>query len=81
MEHEQVRDFLAKPRELRSPEEVQWVYELMLAYDSIKSAETTAHHLAGAALREFHQAYGGLPDSKDKKLVENIILYMIERDI
>lgn len=80
-EHEQVRVFLAKQREQRSLEEVRWVYDLMIDYDCIKSAKTTAHHLAGAALREFHKAYGSLPDSKDKLLVESIILYMIERDI
>lgn len=80
-EHEWVKNFLAKPREQRSLKEVRSVYNLMVKYDSIKSARSTAHHLAGAALREFHQAYGTLPDSKDKRLIENIILYMIERDI
>ena len=80
-EHERVKDFLATPREQRSLKEVRSVYDLMIKYDSIKSARSTAHHLAGAALREFHKAYGTLPDSKDKRLIENIILYMIERDI
>jgi len=80
-EQEEMRVFLAKPREQRSQDEVQRVHELMIKYDSIKSAETTAHHLAGAALHEFHKAYGSLPNSKDKQLVESIILYMIERDI
>jgi geranylgeranyl diphosphate synthase type II len=80
-EHRRVRSFLAKPRKQRSLQEVGWVYDLMIKYDSIKSARTTARHLAGAALREFHKAYGTLPDSKDKRLIEHIILYMIERDI
>lgn len=80
-EHEQVRNFLAKPRNQRSSTEVRWVYQLMIKYESIKSARSTAHHLAGAALREFHRAYGMLPNNKDKRLIENIILYMIERDI
>lgn len=80
-EHERIRTFLDKPRTDRSASEVRWVHDLMKKYDSIKSAITTARHLAGAALREFHIAYGALPDSDDKRLIENIILYMIERDI
>jgi len=80
-ERDRVSRFLAKPRQQRSAEQVSWVYDLMLKYKSIKSARTTARHLAGAALREFHVAYGKLPDSKDKQLIEAIILYMIERDI
>lgn len=80
-ERDKVSRFLAKPRQQRSAEQVSWVYDLMLKYKSIKSARTTARHLAGAALREFHVAYGKLPDSKDKQLIEAIILYMIERDI
>ena len=80
-EHKHIRQFLGRQREERSSEEVEEIYGLMLKYDSVKSARRTARHLAGAALREFHIAYGGLPDSKDKKLLESIILYMIERDI
>jgi geranylgeranyl diphosphate synthase, type II len=81
VEREKIRKFLAKPREQRSAAQVSSVYDLMLKYQSIKSARTTARHLAGAALREFHVAYGKLADSKDKQLIETIILYMIERDI
>lgn len=80
-ERDGVRRFLARPREERNAEEVAAVHELMIRYDSIRSARTTARNLAGAALREFHQAYGSLPDSQDKRLIESIILYMIERDI
>jgi geranylgeranyl diphosphate synthase type II len=76
-----VRNFLAKPRPERTMKEVRWVFDRMVKYESIKSAKKTARHLAGAALREFHLAYGMLPDSKDKQLIENIVLYMIERDI
>lgn len=80
-EHEHVRQFLAKPREQRSMKQVSRVYDLMIKYNSIRLARSTARHLAGAALREFHLAYGKLPDSDDKRLIETIILYMIERDI
>lgn len=81
VEKDKIRNFLANPREQRSAAQVNWIFDLMLKYHSIKAARTTARHLAGAALREFHVAYGKLPDSKDKELIETIILYMIERDI
>ncbi|TAN73190.1 MAG: polyprenyl synthetase family protein [Gallionella sp.] len=80
-EHEYIREFLSRPREQRSMEQVGQVHDLMVKYNSIRSARSTARHLAGAAMREFHLAYGKLPDSDDKRLIENIILYMIERDI
>ena len=80
-EYQYILNFLALPRKDRSSYKVTEIYELMLKYKSIKLARTKARHLAGAALREFHIAYGQLPDSKDKKLIESIILYMIERDI
>lgn len=81
VEHEWIRQFLAKPREQRGAGEVAAVYELMIRYGSIRSARTVARNLAGAALREFHLAYGARSDSDDKRLIESIILYMIERDI
>lgn len=80
-EHGHVREFLSRPRERRSMEQVGQIYDLMLKYGSIKTARSTARHLAGAAMREFHLAYGKLPGSDDKRLIETIILYMIERDI
>jgi geranylgeranyl diphosphate synthase type II len=36
--------------------------------------------MAGAALKEFYSLFSGLPDSRDKKFIESIILYMINRD-
>ena len=80
-EHQRIRLFLSKTRDQRSRDEAEWIYSSMKKYGSIKSSITTARHLAGAAIREFHLAYGKLPDSEDKQLIENIILYMIERDI
>jgi geranylgeranyl diphosphate synthase, type II len=75
------RAFLAKPRADRTEPEVSWVYDIMGRYGSIDYARSCAKHLAGAALREFFVAYGDRPDTEDKEIIRNIILYMIERDL
>jgi geranylgeranyl diphosphate synthase type II len=80
-EKEGLRRFLATPRPRRLGKDVRWVYRLLAKYDCIESARRSAYQLAGAALREYHVAYRGLPDSEDKRFVENIIFYMIERNI
>ena len=51
----------------------------MQKYGSITHARTASRQLAGAALREFYPAFAGTPPSEDKELIENMILYMIER--
>jgi geranylgeranyl diphosphate synthase type II len=80
-EKEGLRRFLATPRTERRAKDVRWVYRLLAKYGSIESARRSAYQLAGAALREYHVAYRGLPDSEDKRFIENIIFYMIERTI
>ena len=68
-------------RGLRQGLDLSAGYRLLAKYDSIESARRSAYQLAGAALREYHVAYRGLPDSEDKRFMENIIFYMIERTI
>ena len=73
--------FLAQPRRQRKEDEVLWVHELMKKHESLAYARSCARQLAGAALREFNVAYGGVPDSEDKRFIQSIVLYMIERDL
>ena len=80
-EKKRLQRFLATPRLDRSPEDVLWVYELMGKYKSMDYARASARQLAGAGLKEFVVAYGDLPDSEDKRLIANIVLYMVERDL
>jgi geranylgeranyl diphosphate synthase, type II len=80
-EKKRLRAFLATPRLQRLPKDVNWTFRLMSKYKSIEFARSSARQLAGAALREFSRAYGGLPDTQDKRFIQNVILYMIERDL
>jgi geranylgeranyl diphosphate synthase type II len=80
-EKHRLRSFLATPRIRRSEQDVRWVYRLMSKYDCIEFARSAARQLAGAAMFEFYKAYGALPDSEDKRFLEQIVTYMIERDL
>jgi geranylgeranyl diphosphate synthase type II len=80
-ELECMRAFLAKTRNERSAKEVRWVYRVMDKYGSIEFARSSARQLAGAALLEFVVAYGELPDSEEKEFIQQLVLYMIERDL
>ena len=80
-EKERLRVFLAKPRLKRTEKDVQWVYKQMDRYGSFEYGRSSAKQLAGAALREFYVAYGSLPDSNDKTFINDVVLYMIERDL
>lgn len=79
-EKARLRRFLAKTRDERSPDEVAWVYGLMVKHRSIATARSSARNLAGAALREFVVAYSEAPESDDKRFILELILYMIRRD-
>jgi geranylgeranyl diphosphate synthase, type II len=80
-ENSRLRGFLATPRRERQSKDVRWVYSILAKYDSIERARSEARQLAGAALREFFVAYAGLPDNEDKQFIQEVVLYMIERDL
>jgi geranylgeranyl diphosphate synthase type II len=74
-------DFLSKPRVARTEAEIARVMALMRAHRSIEYARSSAKQLAGAALKEFHRVYGVLPPSDDRKAIEELVMYMVERDL
>jgi geranylgeranyl diphosphate synthase type II len=80
-ERERLRGFLATPRPARHPATVRWVHRLMDRYGSIEYAKRSAHELALAAQEEFSVAYGDAPDSRERRFIEEIVLYMVERDL
>jgi geranylgeranyl diphosphate synthase, type II len=80
-EREKLRIFLSRPRLDRSAADVEWVHTLMDKYGSIEYAKVSAHHLALAALEEFSDAYSDAIESRERQFIEEIVLYMIERDL
>ena len=71
---------LGQPREQRSDRDIVWVRERMDAYGSLDYARQVAHGLAGAARHEFENLYGHLPDSRDKRFLEALPAWVIERN-
>ena len=71
--------FLARPRAARRMDEVQWVRERMDARGSIEYARQTAHGLAGAALHEYGLLYAGLPETRDKRFIDGLVTWVLER--
>ncbi|HVK69001.1 MAG TPA: polyprenyl synthetase family protein [Polyangium sp.] len=78
-EHERLGRLLARPRAERTREEITWVRERMDHYGCIEYAREVAQGLAGAASHEFSLLFGALPDSKDKRFIEALPRWVIER--
>jgi geranylgeranyl diphosphate synthase type II len=79
-ERERLRCLLGQPREARTDRDIAWVRERMDAYGSLDYARQVAQGLAGAASFEFNQLYGHLPESRDKRFLEALPTWVIERD-
>jgi geranylgeranyl diphosphate synthase type II len=75
-----LRSILGMAREKRTDADVAWVLERMNAYGSLHYARQVAHGLAGAAQYEFDNLYGSLPDSRDKRFLQSLPVWVIERN-
>ena len=72
--------YLGKERKNRTPEETNHILEMMAKKGSLEYGIKSAKNLAGAALKEFYTAFGSRPDNEHRQFLENMILYMINRD-
>lgn len=80
-QRERMRQFLSKPRKKRTREEVAWVYRVFKQRGSMEYSRTVARYLAGAALAEFEKSFAGARDTPEKHFLQQIIVYMVERDL
>ncbi|MCP4680471.1 MAG: polyprenyl synthetase family protein [Deltaproteobacteria bacterium] len=80
-EYERLKTFLDKPRRARDSNSVEWVYRMMDKYGCIEYGRSCARQLAGAALREYHVRFAPLPSSDEKQAIEDLVMYMVERDL
>jgi len=74
-----VEEILSGSREERQESEVRWLRGLMDEHGSIAYAQQIAHGLAGAALHEWSRLSAGLPDSRDKRFIDRLATWVIER--
>ena len=74
-------DFLAKPRRLRREEDVLWAHAAMEHHGSFDFAAEVAQRLAHAARAEFPVAYEGAVEGDDLTMLEELVTYMVEREL
>ncbi|HJZ72699.1 MAG TPA: polyprenyl synthetase family protein [Vicinamibacterales bacterium] len=74
-----VTRILAKPRRHRTARDVAWTRDLIRRSGGLTHARQVARGLAGAALFEFDQIFGGLADGRDAQFIRNLITWVIER--
>ncbi|HVO25451.1 MAG TPA: polyprenyl synthetase family protein [Candidatus Margulisiibacteriota bacterium] len=78
-ERARIAEFLAQPRRQRQAADVMSIRERMDTYGCLEHAQQVAHALAGAARHEFSLAYDGLPDSRDKRFIQELVTWVLER--
>lgn len=79
-ERARLAETLARPRELRTDEDVVWIRERMDAHGSILYAQRMAHGLAGAAQHAFEDAFADVPDSRDRRFVHGVVRWVLTRN-
>ncbi len=79
-ERDRLRVALRVPRSERASADVDWMRALIEKYHGIEHARQFAQELVGAALHEFSLFSAGLPDSRDKAFLEQMPLWVIERN-
>jgi geranylgeranyl diphosphate synthase type II len=79
-EGSRIRHVLSLPRPERPLSDVRWIRSRMDYYDCIDYARQVAQGLAGAAHHEFSLLYDHLPDSRDKRFIEALPTWVIERN-
>jgi geranylgeranyl diphosphate synthase type II len=80
-ERERLCSLLSCRREERTATQVCWMHQLMVERGSIQHARQIANGLAGAALHEYSLLFAHLEDSPDKQFLEEIVPWVIERDV
>lgn len=78
-ERERLADVLGRPRQRRTAEDVHWLHRRLREHGSLEYARSVAHGLAGAALHEFSALFEGVPDSRDRRFVEALCSWVLER--
>jgi geranylgeranyl diphosphate synthase type II len=76
-----VATYLGQPRAARSMRDTRWILDLMRLRGSLDHARKVTRQLAGAALYEFTQAFRDVPESDEKKFLNQVISYMVSRDV
>lgn len=74
-----LKSFLARSRNGKYADQIDWVRELMNTHGSIEYARSSARGLRDAAEQAFVDAYYDAPESEDKAFIQQSLHYMIDR--
>jgi geranylgeranyl diphosphate synthase type II len=78
-ERRRVAEVLAADRQHRTLAEVSWMRKLMDVYGSLEYTRQIALAMSGAALYELKQFAGRLRNSRDKRFLEQMAVWVIDR--
>ncbi len=78
-DQEFVRSYLCRPRTQHSAKDVAKIANMMAHYGSVEYARCVAHALAGAAIHEISTLLTDIPDSRDKRFLEQLPTWVLER--
>jgi geranylgeranyl diphosphate synthase type II len=78
-ERAELTTILSRMRAARTARQVTRIRRLIDKYECMSYARSIAEELAGAALHECSQICRGLPASRDKRFIEALALWVIER--
>jgi geranylgeranyl diphosphate synthase type II len=78
-ERKRLARILSQPRRARRPADIRWIRERMDRHGAIDHARQVAHALAGAAMHEFKVAYRAVPESRDRRFIEALPYWVLER--
>lgn len=80
-ERQWLNAFLSASRAERSDEQVRKTLEMMREHGSIEFARAFSQGVSAAARETFDLAFEGLPASDDLRFIEELIPYMLDRDL
>jgi geranylgeranyl diphosphate synthase, type II len=78
-EHAELTAILRRRRAARTVRQITRIRRLIDKYECVPYARAIAEELAGAALHECSLVYRGIPNSRDKRFIEAMALWVIER--
>jgi len=79
-ERDRLAAILGTERKERTQDDVAWMRAQMDRYGCIEYARRYAHRMAGAALHEYSLAFGGIRESRDKRFLEEMVTWVVERN-
>jgi len=80
VDRERLLSIMCVNRAERDAADVEWIRTQMDSHGCIDYARRYAHRLAGVALHEYSLAFSQLPDSRDKRFIQEMVTWVVERN-